>query len=169
MPSRFEARELALKDSSISRQASLLYLAIDNYQRDNPDCWPAQNSLARDLRCSVRSVQRFLAELVGAGLCSASRRAYGASNSYVLHWRQGCRVNDDRDVASVTTELARHKANQALKPERQGASAEREKPPVTSGVCRSCRGQGRILIAAIGWSGCAPCRGTGREQTRRTA
>ena len=168
MPNRYEARELALKDVSISRNARLLYFAIDNYQRDNREGWCGQDTLARDLGCSQRSVKRWLAELRSAGLCVAERRGYGESNSYVLHWGQICPHYGDTPVPSVGPNLSPHKANQALKPEIQGASAERQNP-ANIAECRSCRGSGRVMIPAIGWSSCSPCRGTGMAQHRRTA
>ena len=36
-------------------------------------------------------------------------------------------------------------------------------------ACQSCVGSGHILHPDIGWAECSPCRGTGREQHRRTA
>ena len=135
MPNRYEARELALKDVSISRNARLLYFAIDNYQRDNREGWCGQDTLARDLGCSRRSVKRWLAELRSAGLCVAERRGYGESNSYVLHWGQICPHYGDTPVPSVGPNLSPHKANQALKPEIQGASAERQPRKTVCGLC----------------------------------
>ncbi len=38
-----------------------------------------------------------------------------------------------------------------------------------TGVCRSCRGQKRIFIQAIGWAPCAPCHGTGQTLIAQTA
>ena len=165
---RYQAREIVLKDVSLSPGARLLYLLLDNYQREQAECWPCQKTLQRELKCSPRSLCRWLAELIRGGLCVASRRGYGMSNSYVLHW---CHERHDYDATggtSVMPRVARHKANQALKPEiHKTLRAETQK--TACGVCgdtgwelveRVCRG-----IGVQGYRLCI-CRG---GEARRSA
>ena len=137
MPNRYEARELALKDVSLSMGARLLYNALDNFQRLGPECWPSQKTLREIVGCCPRSLRYYLAELVEAGLCVSSRRGYGQSNSYVLHWGNQVPHSEAMDCPIVRQPVASDKANQALKPEIQGASAERQKP-----VCPHCANTG---------------------------
>jgi len=51
--------------------------------RDNA-CWPNQQTLAKRLHRSERSVRRYLAELIEAGFLQSSQRAFNVSNRYVL-------------------------------------------------------------------------------------
>jgi hypothetical protein len=124
---RYAAREIVLKSTTLSKGARMLYMVLDNYQRNGSECWPGQRTLREIVDCSPRSLCRYLDELVKAGLC-ARRRRYGQSNSFVLHW---CHQRHDHGATDGTMNMppaARHKANQALNPEIQGASAENPKP-----------------------------------------
>jgi hypothetical protein len=108
---RMRAREVVLIDSSISRNARLLYLTLDNHQRLRGYAWPSQACLAGELGCDVRSVQRYLRELVQAKLCRHYRTKKGGPNRYVLfHSFVEKSVENslphDRIVGTLTTGLS---------------------------------------------------------------
>ena len=64
---RYKAREIVLTDSSLSRNARLLYQIVDHH-RSLSETLPSLAFLARDMGCNARSVSRYLAELRRAGL-----------------------------------------------------------------------------------------------------
>lgn len=128
---RYQARETVLIDSELSRPARLLYMLLDNYQRENLSCWPRQKTLAEKLNCSQRSLRRHLRELVAAGLCFAERGIRGGPNRYrlfhistkeaVFHSTLRTQVSspEDRAVPTLRTQVSSHKSIQALKPQGQ--------------------------------------------------
>ena len=132
---RYQAREIVLKSSDISMGARMLYMALDNYQRDGTQCWPRQKTLREIVGCSSRSLQRHLAELIRAGLCAAKRTTPGGPNQYVLFHStvtpQVALPHATGD-ARVTPQVARHKANQEEKPNTPLS------PP--RGACPKCGG-----------------------------
>jgi len=126
---RYKAREIVLKDDSISPLARLLYHILDDYQRANDSCWPHQKTLAKSLCCSVRTVQRLLLELDRAGYCTAVRTVSGGPNRYRLfHSYHTTRVSlpHDTGVATHTTRVSPHKAILTVKPENETFGASRE-------------------------------------------
>jgi hypothetical protein len=148
-------------------------MTLDNFQREGTKCWPRQKTLAEIVGCTPRSLRRYLSELIAEGIVKAEKTAFAGPLEYRLQWGghqcgHGCPHCADTDVLSMRTSVSAHKANKTENQEIHGASAEDEKP-VALGICRSCRGKGRILTQAVGWMACTPCRGTGREQTRRFA
>lgn len=73
----------------LSHGATVLYLALFFYADQDGVCWPGVERLARDVRVSPRSVQRWLKELVNADALSiAPRRTANGdadTNQYHLH------------------------------------------------------------------------------------
>ena len=66
---------VALLEAGISHGAAMAYAKLAAYDvRRRGVVWPSQAALARDLRCSERSVRDYLRELKTAGLISTSRR-----------------------------------------------------------------------------------------------
>ena len=55
-----------------------------NYASDSDRCWPSQATLAARLSCSVSSVKKYLAELVGIKLVHVRREQYRSSVYYML-------------------------------------------------------------------------------------
>ena len=62
---RFIAREQVLLNSSISRGARLLYMAIDHMSGPSGQAWPLQSSVAGILGAERRMVRYWLKELTG--------------------------------------------------------------------------------------------------------
>lgn len=55
-----------LADPEIKHGATLLYLYLSHLCRQRDHCWPSQETLARACKCSVKSVQNHLQQLVAA-------------------------------------------------------------------------------------------------------
>ena len=61
-----------------------MYALLCNYASENDHCWPSQATLATRLSCSVSSVKKYLAELVGINLIQVRREQYRSSVYYML-------------------------------------------------------------------------------------
>ena len=61
-----------------------MYALLCNYASDSDRCWPSQATLAARLSCSVSSVKKYLAELVGIKLVHVRREQYRSSVYYML-------------------------------------------------------------------------------------
>lgn len=71
-------------ESNISDGAVRLYMILSSYCfGDKATCFPSQNTLAAKLNKSVRTVQRYLGELISKGLIMKRRRG-STSNEYTL-------------------------------------------------------------------------------------
>lgn len=80
----FTMVENEIFDYNISGQAFRLYCLLKSYCFNGNDrCFPSQNTLAKKLNKSIRTVQRNLKELVTAGIITIKRRG-SISNIYVL-------------------------------------------------------------------------------------
>ena len=82
--------EWVLFHQDLSDKAVRLYLVLDRHaDRDTRDCIPSRARLAGKLGCSVKTVDRALAELVAARAITVERRVDAAgdptSNRYVVH------------------------------------------------------------------------------------
>lgn len=78
-------REL-LRDSSVSRDARLLWVTLEDYtSKDGEAPWPSQETLAEHLGCTDRTVRTYQTELETAGWLVVEHRA-GRSNLYHLNW-----------------------------------------------------------------------------------
>jgi predicted transcriptional regulator len=71
-------------EANISDGAVRLYMILASYCfRDKTTCFPSQSTLAAKLNKSVRTVQRYLGELISKGLIMKRRRG-STSNEYTL-------------------------------------------------------------------------------------
>ena len=61
-----------------------MYALLCNYASEKDHCWPSQATLAARLSCSVSSVKKYLAELVGSNLVHVRREQYRSSVYYML-------------------------------------------------------------------------------------
>jgi helix-turn-helix protein len=76
-----------LKATGVSRGAAQLYGQLARYAGKDGACYPGQGRLGRDLRASERTVQRWVRQLVDAGLLNRRRRGAGTmTNSYQFVW-----------------------------------------------------------------------------------
>ena len=71
-------------ETSVSFGAKIMYALLCNYASDSDRCWPSQATLAARLSCSVSSVKKYLAELVGIDLIQVRREHYRSSVYYLL-------------------------------------------------------------------------------------
>ena len=71
-------------ETSVSFGAKIVYALLCNYASDSDRCWPSQATLAARLSCSVSSVKKYLAELVGINLIQVRREHYRSSVYYLL-------------------------------------------------------------------------------------
>jgi len=71
-------------ETSLSFGAKIMYALLCNYASDSDRCWPSQATLAARLSCSVSSVKKYLAELVGSKLVQVRREQYRSSVYYML-------------------------------------------------------------------------------------
>lgn len=60
----------------ITAGAKIMYALLCNHASRKNRCWPSHSTLAKGLSCSVSSVKRYLAELIGVKLFSARREQY---------------------------------------------------------------------------------------------
>ncbi|MCA1599963.1 MAG: helix-turn-helix domain-containing protein, partial [Chloroflexi bacterium] len=66
----------------LSHSAKLTYALILSYAWQKDYCFPGQETLARDLEVSTRSVIEYLKELQARGLIRIQRRGLGKTNVY---------------------------------------------------------------------------------------
>ncbi len=71
-----------LRDTSLSMGARQTWIALKSHAWQDPECWPGQETLARELGVSVRQVRRYLTELEGAGLVETVQQGRGLPNRY---------------------------------------------------------------------------------------
>lgn len=81
---RCAARLAVVTDRRLSNGAARLYVLLDDYAGMRAECWPHQRTAAERIGRSVRSVKRWIAELVGAGYIAIRRTQTG--NRYLLSW-----------------------------------------------------------------------------------
>ena len=87
-------------ETSLSFGAKIMYALLCNYASDNDHCWPSQATLAARLSCSVSSVKKYLAELVGNNLIHVRREHYRSSVYYMLEPTQ-LKGNSSADVRPI--------------------------------------------------------------------
>jgi predicted transcriptional regulator len=76
-------------EANISDGAVRLYIMLSSYCfGDKSTCFPSQNTLAIRLNKSVRTIQRYLGELISNGLIIKKRRG-SISNEYQLVMKAG--------------------------------------------------------------------------------
>jgi hypothetical protein len=84
--SRSRTRLRAATDTRLSLGARVLYVLLDDYAGMKAECWPHQKTAAERLGKSVRSVKRWIAELVQTGYITIRRTQCG--NRYKLAWAE---------------------------------------------------------------------------------
>lgn len=76
-----------LENDQISIGAKLTYAMLLKYLREQDQCFPGQERLAKDMGSGLRSVVRYIAELEEAGLLEIKRRGQGRSNLYHVYMK----------------------------------------------------------------------------------
>ena len=74
-----------LESKHISVGAKLTYAMLLKYAREEDECFPGQDRLAKDMGCGLRSITRYLPELEEVELISIQRRGQGRPNLYTIH------------------------------------------------------------------------------------
>ena len=74
-----------LESKEISIGAKLTYAMLLKYAREDDECFPGQDRLAKDMGNGSRSVVRYIAELEEVGLVTVKRRGQGRPNLYTIH------------------------------------------------------------------------------------
>jgi|SRR5579863_836135 len=90
-----------LDNSKLSPGAKLAYAMLLKYAWQNDYCFPGQETLARDMGVTDRSVRTYLQELEKADFISIKRQGLGKVNIYELN----CTVTSaaDRKIFPVKT------------------------------------------------------------------
>jgi hypothetical protein len=70
----------------VSPGAKLLYARLAQHAGQNGECYPGQDTLARELATAVRTVGRYVAELRRHGLIEEQRRGLSRTNLYLFPW-----------------------------------------------------------------------------------
>jgi DNA-binding transcriptional MocR family regulator len=78
---------------SLSRGARACLKTLQSYLGGKNYCWPSQYTLAEDLKCSRRSVIRYIKELRAAKLVTSGRSNRNTSNTYTLQPSLSLRVS----------------------------------------------------------------------------
>lgn len=98
-----------LLDVRLSMQARLLYAVLRYHARDDAECFPGMDTLARELGVkSRRSVFDYLGELVEAGLVEKRRGGGGRHNTYrvaELRWEPGFPSEEDQMGVRVPVQM----------------------------------------------------------------
>ena len=74
-----------LRRSDLQPGAKLTYMVLLSYAWQKNHAYPGQDSLARDMGVSERSVITYLKQLQDSGLITVRRRGLGLTNVYILH------------------------------------------------------------------------------------
>lgn len=76
-----------LLNDKLSVGAKLTYAILLKYAWSDHHCFPGQETLAKDMTSSERSVRTYLKELETAGFIKIKQRGLGKVNIYELHLR----------------------------------------------------------------------------------
>ena len=172
---RYTARSIVMKSPQISRGARMLYMALDEHQRDGKECWPQQRTLKEYVGCSARSLQYYLAELVREKIVAVERVSAGGRNRYrlfhtaaVLHrdHAQPVAPPDATHCATHAQPVAHLKANREVKPR-----YPLNPPPSGGPHCEVCNDSpNRITVRRDGREAVRQwCPACGGNRQRRTA
>ena len=74
-----------LRRTGLSPGAKLAYVMLLSYAWQDGACFPGQETLARDMSVTDRSVRTYLKELQQHGLITIRQRGLNLTNLYVLH------------------------------------------------------------------------------------
>jgi hypothetical protein len=88
-----------LRRGDVSPGAKLAYVMLLSYAHSQDRCFPGQERLAADIGAGVRSVVRYLQELVKLSLLRVKRRGLGKTNVYYLTAWSKPRPSVDADPA----------------------------------------------------------------------
>ncbi len=82
-----------LENDHLSPGAKLTYAMLLKYAREQDECFPGQQRLAKDIGASDRSVRTWLRELEQARFITSKQRGQGKSNLYTIwmkasFWKQ---------------------------------------------------------------------------------
>lgn len=69
---------------ALSLGAKVMYAILCDYAGKTDHCWPSQNTLAKQLSCSLTSVKKYLGELVNEKLITVRKENYRSSVYYLL-------------------------------------------------------------------------------------
>lgn len=98
----------------LSRGARACLAVLKSYLGGKTYCWPSQKTIAREMKCSKRSVIRYIAELRGAKLVTSARSNRNSVYTYTLQ-----AVLSPRLSPRIVTSNAAHLLMN-LKPSEQG-------------------------------------------------
>lgn len=76
-----------LTNENLTAPAKLAYAMLLKYAWDKDECFPGQDTLAKDMGVSLRSASSYIKELQTLELLDIKRRGLGKTNLYVLHIR----------------------------------------------------------------------------------
>lgn len=85
-----------------SDKAIRLYLILDSYLGRNETAWPSRRTLADDLKCSLKTVDRTLQELATLGIVTITHR-YRSDGSFTSSDYRLTSPHECREVASPMT------------------------------------------------------------------
>ncbi len=74
-----------LESDKLSVGAKLTYAMLLKYAREEDECFPGQERLAKDMGSGLRSVVRYISELEEVELISITRRGQGRPNLYTIY------------------------------------------------------------------------------------
>lgn len=143
-----------LKRADISPGAKLAYVMLLSYAHKVDRCFPGQRRLAEDLGVAVRSVIRYMQELVKAALLRVKRRGLGMTNVYYLtRWSRSKRADDpsasDADPNDISTQGGDDKLSLPQMPNRHREKNKTEKNKISNAVQENIMEEGRRRT----WSG----------------
>ncbi len=85
----YNAGDRARDDGTISEKAHRLYERLLVYAGTRDYCWPSQETLAADLAVCVRTIKRYITELVAAKLIARVRRWATSWLTYICTYCSG--------------------------------------------------------------------------------
>ena len=91
-----------LRRSDLQPGAKLTYMVLLSYAWQKNHAYPGQDSLARDMGVSERSVITYLKQLRDSGLVSIRRRGLGMTNVYIINRIPGSANSADQEVKDST-------------------------------------------------------------------
>ena len=97
--------DVLLANSKLSLGAKLLWARLARYAGADGACFPAVATLAVDLGCSERQVQRYVAELIRARFLAARQRGFNRSNLYQFLWHSDLE-SPPRKLPNSTTDVS---------------------------------------------------------------
>lgn len=188
--SRWALRTRALRDPNLSHAAARLFAALDDNVMGERNFSMKQADICALIGLKERQLRSVLKDLRDAHYIRIEHRVTGNSYEFDRQKTAGSERQKiaDRTGKKLPVHLIDKNLSQESSPYPASGEffADAQRPPnsraagtnpramgtnpralaaaldIASGACRSCRGSGKVLIQAIGWSDCSPCRGTGK-------